>query len=69
LLQATPSWASNSKIADFYLTADALGMWTGIWHEVDHAIPLQGKAVCGLHVESNLQVLERSENRRKGIAW
>ncbi len=32
---------------------------------VDHVIPLQGRMVCGLHVEGNLRVVPASVNARK----
>jgi predicted nucleic acid-binding Zn-ribbon protein len=39
---------------------------TGIeWH-VDHIIPLKGKNVCGLHLWTNLAVIPKVENLRKG---
>jgi len=39
---------------------------TGIeWH-VDHVIPLKGTDVCGLHIWSNLAVIPKVENLRKG---
>lgn len=65
-IQATPKWADHGKIDEFYFAADFLSMVTGEWYEVDHAVPLQAKSVCGLHVHTNLQVLTRVENRRKG---
>ena len=69
-LRATPIWADDQKIEEFYFAADFLGMITGIWHEVDHVVPLQGKIVCGLHVHTNMQILTRSANRSKGhLQW
>lgn len=64
--QATPSWADKSKIKEFYLRASILTKETGITYEVDHIIPIKGKNVCGLHVETNLQVITQAENRKKG---
>lgn len=66
LVQATPAWANQKKIAEFYETADGLSMLTGEWYHVDHIAPLQGKTVRGLHCEANLQVLPEVENIRKG---
>lgn len=57
--QAQPQWADPDAIALIYLEAQRKGM------HVDHIVPLKGKTVCGLHVESNLQLLQPTENLRK----
>lgn len=62
---ATPAWADLEKMQAFYAEAARLTSETGIRHEVDHIIPLQGRAVCGLHCEANLQILTESANRSK----
>lgn len=62
---ATPKWADQDAIKQAYEAADLLMQVTGEWYEVDHIVPLQNKLVCGLHVDFNLQILTRSENRRK----
>lgn len=59
LKQQTPSWADHQKIREIYVEAREKKL------EVDHIIPLQGKCVSGLHVENNLQLLSRAENRKK----
>ena len=59
LLCARPPWADMNAITAIYLKAQQSGM------HVDHIIPLKGKLVSGLHVESNLQLLTPGENMRK----
>ena len=67
-LQRTPAWLTAD---DYWLMEQAYElaalrtkMLGFVWH-VDHAYPLQGKLVSGLHVPTNLQVIPGAENRRK----
>jgi hypothetical protein len=62
---AIPVWVDFAEIEKIYEAASFMSMTTGTPHEVDHAVPLQSKFVCGLHVANNLQILTRSENRKK----
>lgn len=62
---ATPTWADRELIKELYALAKKLTEQTGVPHEVDHIIPLQGKNVSGLHTQDNLQVITAEENRRK----
>ena len=63
-MRATPSWVNAKKIETIYINADFLRK-SGVDVQVDHAIPLQGKLVSGLHVESNLKIISAHENRVK----
>ena len=57
-LNRTPAFANLDNIKQIYYH----------WPEnkvVDHEIPLQGKIVSGLHVETNLQYMTLSENSAK----
>ena len=65
-LHATPAWANQEAIQAIYAEAARLTRETGIPHEVDHIYPLQSDIVCGLHCETNLQILTKTENLRKG---
>jgi hypothetical protein len=69
LLQRTPKWADLDKIKEIYTESRAKTVLTGIQYSVDHDIPLNGKYVSGLHVETNLRVIPLSENRRKNATY
>lgn len=64
-LRATPAWADLDAIKRIYAKAARLSRETGIPHHVDHIIPLQGRLVCGLHIEGNLQILPAADNISK----
>lgn len=59
--QARPEWVDKEEIQEIF---DSIPD-DGKDYEIDHIIPLNNKKVSGLDVPSNLQVLERSENRKK----
>lgn len=59
---ATPNWANQEAFKAIYEEARRLTLASGVPHEVDHIVPIQGRKVCGLHVEYNLQILTKCEN-------
>lgn len=68
-IQATPQWLNDDHlklIEMYYQLAYYMTKVTGIRHQVDHIIPLNGKNVRGLHVPWNLRVITAKENRNKG---
>lgn len=68
--RATPDWANKFFISEAYHLAKLREkVCGGLWH-VDHIVPLQSKYVCGLHVESNLQVIPGHLNQTKSnVTW
>lgn len=62
-------WADKKKIAEFYKAARLLTEHTGVTHTVDHIHPLHHPLVCGLHVETNLQILTMEENTKKNNSF
>lgn len=65
-LRATPSWADDDKIAQFYCLRETMEKIFGRKYCVDHIVPLKSSLVCGMHVENNLQVISYRENALKG---
>jgi hypothetical protein len=63
--KAIAPWANMNKIKKIYEQAVKLTKETGVQHHVDHVYPLQNKYMCGLHVETNLQILTAHENIAK----
>lgn len=77
-LRAVPPWHADKTISLFASlreTAEKLLSATGERYEVDHIVPLVGKArghtvVCGLHVDNNLQLIKASANAKKSCySW
>ncbi len=66
---ATPSWADQKTIAEFYRIAKHLEKTIGGKWEVDHIVPIQSNLVCGLHVQTNLQVIPAEQNRQKSNSY
>lgn len=67
--KSMPPWADKKAIQSIYIKARYLTKKTGIRHEVDHIIPSNHPLVCGLHIESNLQILTEDENIKKSNAF
>lgn len=68
-ISAIPAWLTKNdrdQINQIYSEAKKITDKTGIKHEVDHIVPLQGKDVRGLHVPWNLRIITAKENRSKG---
>lgn len=65
LLRATPAWANPFFIEEIYDLSRRRTVATGFAWNVDHIVPLQNELVCGLHVENNLRVIPRAQNRLK----
>lgn len=65
-LQATPLWADQKAIAQYYLIANYLSAELNSPFQVDHVVPLRSKQVCGLHAETNLSILPAAWNAKKG---
>ena len=68
-LERTPSYSNDEAIRRIYEQSGLLSESTGIPHEVDHVIPLQGEKVSGLHVPGNLMIVPDNLNLSKNNAF
>lgn len=64
-LNRVPIWADIKEINKIYQESIDRSNNSDIKYVVDHIIPLQGKLVSGLHIHSNLQVLDWNINIKK----
>jgi hypothetical protein len=67
-LDRLPKWITKeeeSQIRSMYKLCRKISKITGIPHEVDHVLPLQGRLVSGLHTISNLQIITKEQNATK----
>jgi hypothetical protein len=65
-INAMPQWADTKQMQIEYSLAKWCSEVMGEHYQVDHIVPLKSDRVCGLHVQSNLQVIPRSVNYKKG---
>lgn len=68
LKKASPHWLKKADwdaMDAIYERARELTQVTGVRHDVDHILPLNGKMISGLHIPSNLQILTQSQNVSK----
>jgi len=69
-LKAVALWADKKAIRELYRIAAIKTKETGVKHHVDHVYPLKSPFLCGLHVETNLQVITAEENlRKRNLYW
>lgn len=63
--RSTVPWADKKALTTIYKTCRELSRETGLIHHVDHIVPLNGKFINGLHVQSNLRIILKLQNIQK----
>lgn len=64
-IQATPKWADQRALHQYFVIARFLSAELGIKFGVDHIVPLKSDLVCGLHCEQNMTLMLDSWNKSK----
>ena len=71
-LERIPSWSNDDDIKairKIYARCRRINKLTGVPHEVDHVIPMQGKNISGLHHSTNLAIIPAALNASKNNKW
>ena len=71
-LERIPSWSNDNDlkaIRKIYARCKKINKLTGIPHEVDHVIPMQGENISGLHHSTNLAIIPAALNASKNNKW
>lgn len=64
-IQRTVPWSDDEKMNEIYRASREISEITGVPHDVDHVMPMQGRGVSGLHHQDNLLIVPRSVNASK----
>lgn len=68
-LKATPAWAGQKAIQQYYLIASFLSHELGVKFHVDHIVPLRNELVQGFHSQHNLNIALGTWNLAKSNCW
>lgn len=68
-MAATPPWADQSAIDQYYLIAGFLSGELGVEFHVDHIVPLRSETVQGFHSQHNLNIALGAWNISKSNRW
>jgi len=68
LYNAWPDWGDDAVVKALYKESRRRRK-AGEDVNVDHMVPLISGLVCGLHVSWNMQIIDATENLRKGNKW
>lgn len=70
--QRIPNWLTDDDLwmlEEAYELCKLRSELTGVKHNVDHIVPLQGKTVSGFHCLDNIQIIPQVDNFKKNNRW